>query len=61
MTVHLRYRCPNCGYVYDESKGEPHEGFAAGTSWKQVPQDWDCPHCAVRQKPDFEVQPAAAQ
>ncbi|PRC54197.1 rubredoxin, partial [Mycobacterium sp. ITM-2017-0098] len=28
------YRCPGCDYVYDEAKGEPREGFPAGTTWK---------------------------
>ncbi len=48
------YRCPGCGYVYDEVTGEPREGFPAGTPWQQVPDDWTCPDCAVREKPDFE-------
>jgi len=48
------YRCPVCDYVYDEAKGEVREGFPPGTSWEQVPDDWCCPDCAVREKPDFE-------
>lgn len=48
-----RYRCPGCGYVYDEQLGDAHEGFAPGTSWAQVPDDWACPDCAVRDKADF--------
>ena len=34
--------------VYDE-----HEGFAAGTAWADVPDDWCCPDCGVRDKVDF--------
>ena len=49
-----RYRCPGCGYVYDEAKGDSHEGFEAGTPWEQVPEHWSCPDCSVRDKPDFE-------
>ncbi len=49
-----RYECDDCGYIYDEDKGEPHEGFAPGTQWQEVPQDWACPDCAVREKPDFK-------
>jgi rubredoxin len=48
-----RCRCPVCDYVYDESSGEPREGFAAGTSWAKVPDDWCCPECGVREKVDF--------
>jgi rubredoxin len=52
-----RWECPGCGYIYDEADGEPHEGFPPGTPWDDVPQDWCCPDCAVREKVDFE--PAA--
>jgi alkane 1-monooxygenase len=48
-----RYQCTDCGYVYDEAVGCPHEGFAAGTPWSQIPDDWACPDCAVRDKVDF--------
>ena len=34
-----RYRCDSCGYVYDETAGDPREGFAAGTAWAEVPDD----------------------
>ena len=47
--------CPGCGYVYDEAAGDPREGFPAGTPWSAVPEDWCCPDCGVRDKPDFEV------
>jgi rubredoxin len=49
-----RYRCPACGYVYDEQQGHPHEGFPAGTPWSDVPDEWPCPDCGVRDKVDFE-------
>ncbi|WP_433732259.1 rubredoxin [Nocardia sp. CA-129566] len=49
-----RFRCPVCDYVYDELKGAPHEGFPAGTPWENVPEDWCCPDCGVREKIDFE-------
>ena len=48
-----RYQCTDCGYVYDEAKGCPHEGYAPGTRWAQLPDTWPCPDCAVREKPDF--------
>lgn len=48
-----RYQCTDCGYIYDEAKGCPHEGFAPGTRWSQIPDSWSCPDCAVRDKPDF--------
>jgi rubredoxin len=48
------YRCPVCDYVYDETKGAPREGFPAGTPLREVPDDWTCPDCGVREKIDFE-------
>lgn len=47
------YRCEVCDYVYDETSGEPREGFPAGTAWSAVPDDWCCPDCGVREKIDF--------
>lgn len=49
-----RFRCPDCGYIYREAMGCPHEGFPAGTLWAQIPDTWPCPDCAVREKVDFE-------
>ena len=47
-------RCPSCGYVYDEEAGHQREGFPPGTLWSEVPDDWPCPDCGVRDKIDFE-------
>ena len=47
------YVCPNCGHHYIEDRGEPREGFPAGTPWSEIPDDWQCPDCGVREKIDF--------
>jgi rubredoxin len=49
------FRCEVCDYVYEEERGEPREGFPAGTPWSEVPDDWCCPDCGVREKIDFVV------
>ena len=49
----LAARCPGCGYVYEVAEGNEPEGFAAGTAWSDVPDDWCCPDCGVREKVDF--------
>jgi rubredoxin len=54
------YRCPGCDYAYDETEGEPREGFPPGTTWDRVPDDWTCPDCAVREKPDFTTDSTGA-
>ena len=48
------YICQVCGYVYDESKGDPEEGFTPGTRWNDIPPNWVCPECGAR-KEDFEM------
>ncbi len=49
----LAARCPGCGFTYEVASGCEHEGFAAGTAWNDVPDDWCCPDCGVREKVDF--------
>ncbi len=48
------YRCPECGYVYDEDAGDEFEGYTAGTAFTDLPADFVCPDCSVRGKKDFE-------
>jgi alkane 1-monooxygenase len=48
-------RCPECGYLYLVERGDPREGFPAGTPWSAVPDDWCCPDCGVREKVDFLI------
>ncbi len=46
-------RCPACDYTYEVDAGEEREGFPAGTAWSEIPDDWCCPDCGVREKIDF--------
>ena len=46
-------RCPGCGYTYEVEVGNEPEGFAAGTAWRDIPRDWCCPDCGVREAADF--------
>ncbi len=52
------WQCIVCGFVYDEAKGLPEEGIAAGTRWEDIPADWSCPDCGVA-KADFEMSEVA--
>ncbi|NYT06188.1 MAG: rubredoxin [Methanomicrobiales archaeon] len=45
-----RFRCKICGYVYDKSRGEPHRGFAAGTAFEDLPDNYQCPVCGIDPK-----------
>lgn len=49
-----KWECIICGFIYDEAAGLPEEGIAPGTSWNDVPDDWECPECGVG-KADFEM------
>ncbi len=49
-----RYMCLLCGFIYDEEKGWPDDGIAAGTRWEDVAEDWMCPECSAM-KADFEM------
>jgi rubredoxin len=49
-----KYLCVLCGYVYDEEKGDPEEGIAAGTRWEDIDDSWVCPECGAM-KDDFEM------
>ena len=48
-----KWECIVCGWVYDEAKGLPEQGIAAGTPWAEIPADFLCPDCGVG-KEDFE-------
>lgn len=43
----MKYVCEVCGYIYDEEQGDPENGVAPGTQWKDVPETWVCPLCGV--------------
>jgi alkane 1-monooxygenase len=49
----LAARCPGCAYTYRVEAGDEHEGFAARTAWADIPEEWCCPDCGVRDKVDF--------
>ena len=42
-----KYECIICGFIYDEAEGIPDDGIAAGTRWKDIPEDWECPDCGI--------------
>lgn len=55
-----KYVCTICGFVYDESKGNPEAGIAPGTRWDDIPDNWECPLCGAS-KSDFQIQGVAAK
>jgi rubredoxin len=51
----VKYVCSVCGFIYDEAKGIPDAGIAAGTRWEDLPEYWVCPLCGAT-KSEFEKQ-----
>jgi len=49
-----KYRCLNCGHIYDEALGAPELGVPPGTRWVDVDEDWLCPQCGS-EKRDYEL------
>ena len=47
-----KYVCEICGYVYDPAEGDPDNGVDPGTSFNDLPDDWECPTCGAP-KDDF--------
>jgi rubredoxin len=47
-----KYVCDLCGYVYDPAQGDPDNGVDLGTSFDDLPDDWECPICGAG-KEDF--------
>lgn len=42
-----KYKCDVCGWVYDPAEGSPENGIAPGTSFEDLPDDFECPLCGV--------------
>ena len=51
----MKYVCNVCGWVYDEAEGLPENGIAPGTRFEDLPDDFECPLCAVG-KEDFTAE-----
>ena len=42
-----KYVCDICGWVYDEEDGYAEGGIEPGTSFEDIPEDFECPLCGV--------------
>lgn len=49
---YLQFICNACGFIYKEAEGDPDSGLPPGTRFADIPDDWECPLCAVT-KADF--------
>ena len=49
-----QWMCMNCGWIYEQEKGDPFGGIEPGTAWEDVPDDWKCPDCGSL-KAEFDM------
>jgi len=42
-----RWVCDTCGWTYDPEVGVPDMGIEPGTSFEDLPDDFECPECGV--------------
>ena len=47
---YVKWKGPGCGYIYDESKGDPSRGIRPGTKFMDLPESWICPMCKAPRK-----------
>jgi rubredoxin len=40
----------NCGYIYNQAKGDRKGGIPAGTPFDELPEEWKCPVCGAGKK-----------
>jgi pyruvate oxidase len=50
-----RWKCSVCGYIYDETAGEPATDTVAGTMFRDLPNDWTCPVCGAAKEAFFKL------
>ena len=51
----IKYVCDVCGYIYDPEVGDPDQDIEPGTSFEDLPEEWECPLCGVG-KDQFTVE-----
>ncbi|XP_002972613.2 uncharacterized protein LOC9651691 [Selaginella moellendorffii] len=42
-----KHQCRSCGYVYDQTVGDPSYPIAPGVEFAQLPEDWRCSTCGA--------------
>lgn len=42
-----QWKCSVCGYLYDETTGDPKAGIPGGTPFEKLPETWTCPVCGA--------------
>jgi rubredoxin len=45
MSKFKEYKCPRCGYIYREGRGDSRKDIHAGTKFEDLPDSFRCPTC----------------
>ena len=48
----IMYQCQgtNCGYIYNQEKGDRKGKIPPGVKFEDLPEDWKCPVCGASKK-----------
>lgn len=52
----MRYMCQICGWIYDERLGNVDLDIEAGTSFDELPEDFECPECYATKEAFSEIE-----
>ncbi|HZK30392.1 MAG TPA: thiamine pyrophosphate-dependent enzyme [Methanoregula sp.] len=51
-----QWKCTVCGYIYDETMGDPKGGITKETPFEKLPDTWTCPVCGAGKDAFVKVQ-----
>ena len=57
----MKYICELCGTIYDEALGDPRHGVPAGTTFADLPEDYECPGCGFKKEAFNKIEVKSAQ
>ncbi len=46
----MKYECELCGFVYDEEQGDAKQGIAPGTTFAELPEEYECVRCGYKKE-----------
>ena len=55
----MKFVCELCGFVYDEDLGDAKRGYAPGTKFVDLPEEYECPGCGHEKEAFDPIRPKA--
>jgi rubredoxin len=49
------FKCQICGYIYNPDEGDADRDIAPGTSFSELPDDYECPVCSAGKDEFFVI------